>query len=44
MEADENDQHVGLKSAWQFDRDIAEQTKKDVKPGKYEHLTGHALF
>ncbi|KAI0692940.1 carboxyphosphonoenolpyruvate mutase [Cytidiella melzeri] len=37
-------EHVGLKQAWEFDRDVAEQTKSDVNPKKYESLTGHELF
>ncbi|KAI0341872.1 carboxyphosphonoenolpyruvate mutase [Trametopsis cervina] len=37
-------EHVGLQQAWEFDREVAEHTKKDVKPQKYENLTSHDLF
>lgn len=37
-------QHVGLRRAWQFDREVAEQTKGNVNPKNYEQLTSHELF
>jgi len=35
---------VGLKNSWEFDRQVAEETKGGVNPKKYESLEGHELF
>ncbi|RDX46711.1 carboxyphosphonoenolpyruvate mutase [Lentinus brumalis] len=37
-------ERVGLKASWDFDREVAEDTKSNVNPKKYEHLQSHDLF
>ncbi|TBU58120.1 carboxyphosphonoenolpyruvate mutase [Dichomitus squalens] len=37
-------ERVGLKASWDFDRAVAEKTRKDVQPNKYEELKPHDLF
>ncbi len=37
-------QHVGLKRAWEFDREVAEKTRSDINPQKYEQLKSSQLF
>lgn len=35
---------VGLKSSFNFDRNVAERTRHDVKPEKYEQMAGHEFI
>ena len=41
---DPHSQRVGLKTSWDFDRSVAEKTRKDIQPDKYEELKPHDLF
>ncbi|KAH9854381.1 carboxyphosphonoenolpyruvate mutase [Lenzites betulinus] len=37
-------ERVGLRASWNFDREVAERTRSDVNPKKYEEMQGHDLF
>ncbi|KAH9926452.1 carboxyphosphonoenolpyruvate mutase [Fomitopsis serialis] len=37
-------ERVGLKPSFDFDRSVAENVRQDVKPSRYEEMSGHDLF
>ncbi|OJT05619.1 Carboxyvinyl-carboxyphosphonate phosphorylmutase [Trametes pubescens] len=36
-------ERVGLKASWNFDHEVAEKTKSDINPKRYEDMQGHDL-
>ncbi|KAJ2990473.1 hypothetical protein NUW54_g8458 [Trametes sanguinea] len=36
-------ERVGLKASWDFDRAVAEETRSEINPKKYEEMQGHDI-